>query len=65
MLPPAGFVAVTVNVVEPETEPEVAEIVELPAATALARPEELIVATEVLEEAQVTEEVRSPVLLSE
>jgi hypothetical protein len=57
--------AVTVSVVELETEPEVAEIVEVPAATALARPEELTVATAVLEEAQVTEEVRSCVLLSE
>jgi hypothetical protein len=57
--------AVTVSVVEPETPPEVAEMVEVPEATADARPEELTVATEVLEEAQVTEEVMSWVLLSE
>jgi hypothetical protein len=56
---------VTVKVVEPETEPEVAEIVEVPVATALASPDVLIVATEVLEEVQVTDEVMSCVLLLE
>jgi hypothetical protein len=61
----AGATPVQLRVVEPETGPETAEIVEVPDATAVARPEELIVATEVLEEVQVTEEVMSWVLLSE
>jgi hypothetical protein len=54
--------AVTVSVVLPETEPSVAVIVLLPAATALARPFEpaalLTVATLVLEEDQVADDVR-------
>ena len=45
---------VTVRVVFPETLPEVAVMVAVPAATGMARPLLLTVATDVLEEAQVT-----------
>ena len=45
---------VTVKVVFPETFPEVAVMVAVPAATGVARPLLLTVATDVLEEAQVT-----------
>ncbi len=65
VLPEVAVAAVTVRVVEPDTEPDAAEIVEVPAARALASPEELTAATEVLDEAQVTEVVMSCVLLSE
>ncbi len=58
----AGF---TVRVVEPDTFPEVAVTVVEPAARAVASPVELIVAREVLPELQVTEAVRSCVVLSE
>jgi hypothetical protein len=56
--------AVTVSAAVPETEPEVAVIVEDPAATPVANPLELTVATLVLEEVHVALEVRSCVLLS-
>jgi len=45
---------VTVRVVLPEIAPEVAVMVEVPAATAVARPLLLTVATDVLDELQVT-----------
>ena len=57
--------AVTVRVVEPTMLPEVAEIVEVPIFTVVASPVALMVAAEVLEEAQVTLAVRFRVLLSE
>jgi len=57
--------AVTVSVVLPETPTEVAEIVELPVATAVATPEALIVAAAGVPEAQVTAVVMFLVLLSE
>ena len=58
--------AVTVSVAEPEMLPDVALIVVVPAATAVASPDELpIVATSVLDELQVTELVMSFVELSE
>jgi hypothetical protein len=59
-----GAAVVTVNVVEPVTEPEVAWIVLLPGPTPLAKPVLLIVPTEVLEEVQLTEFVRFWVLPS-
>jgi hypothetical protein len=55
---------VTVSTVEPTTEPEVALIVLLPAATAVANPPALIVAVAVVPEAHVAEAVRFCVLLS-
>src|SRR5206468_1456400 len=62
------FAAVTVSVVLPETPPEVAVIVVVPAATDVARPCDppalLIVATAVLDELQVTWVVRSCVVVS-
>ena len=58
--------AVTVRVVEPEMLPDVALIVVVPAATAVASPDKLpIVATVVSDELQVTEVVISFVVLSE
>lgn len=54
--------AVTVRTVDPLTEPEVAVIVDVPTETAVAIPAELIVATLVAEEVQVTELVMSPVV---
>ena len=57
--------AVTVSTVEPLTPPSVALIVEVPVATAVARPAAVIVATEVVAEAQVTWLVRFCVELSE
>ena len=57
---------VTVSVVEPETVPEVAEMVVLcPTVPAVASPAAVIVAPAAFEEAQVTTVVRSWVLLSE
>jgi hypothetical protein len=56
--------AVTVRSVDPLIVPEVAVIVEVPAATAVASPAELMVATVVVEEAQATEFVRFAVLPS-
>ena len=57
---------VAVSVVEAETVPEVAEIVEdCPAVPALASPAALIEAAVVLEEAHVTVAVMSLVLASE
>jgi len=60
---------VTVRVVEPEMFPEVAVIVVIPAATAVAIPCDpaalLIVATELAEELQVTDVVMLPVVLFE
>ena len=50
---------VTVSTVEPLTDPSVALIVLVPAATLVARPPTLIVAVAVVPEAQVTAAVRS------
>ena len=47
--------AVTVNVVDPVIDPDVAVMVVVPAATLEARPELLMLATLVAEEFQVTE----------
>jgi hypothetical protein len=55
----------TVSVVDPVMLPAAAEIVVVPAAAEAANPEALIVAAPVLDEFQVTEEVRSCVVLSE
>ena len=55
----------TVRTVEPLTPPSVALIVDVPVATPVASPLALIVATEVVAEAQVTWPVRSCVVLSE
>ena len=57
--------AVTVSTVEPVTPPSVALIVEVPVDTAVARPPLVMVATEVVADAQVTWLVRSCVELSE
>ncbi len=61
--------AVTVKGVEPEIEPDVAEMVADPADTAVTEPVEpavlLTVATAVLDELHVTEAVRFCVVLSE
>jgi hypothetical protein len=58
--------AVTVSVVEPETLPDVAEIVDVcPAVPAVARPAAVMLAPLAFAEAQVAEDVRSLVLLSE
>jgi hypothetical protein len=54
--------AVTVRTVDPLIVPEVAVIVEAPAATAVASPAELMVAAVVAEEVQVTELVRLAVV---
>jgi len=56
--------AVTVRLVEPPIPPEVAWIVVLPAATPVAKPALVIVATAVFDEVQVTELVRFAVLPS-
>jgi hypothetical protein len=55
---------VTDMVVEPYTEPYAAEMVVPPTATAVASPDEEMVATPWLAEAQVTDEVTSVVLPS-
>src|SRR5260370_1121159 len=55
----------TVRTVEPVIPLSVAEIVEVPVATPVARPSAVIVATEVLADAQVTLLVRFCVDLSE
>ena len=55
----------TVRVVLPVTKAELALICEVPCATPVARPPTLMVAAAVLDEAQVTELVRSWVLASE
>ncbi len=55
----------TVRLVSPLTEPEVAVMVEEPAPTPVARPETLIVATPTFDEVQETDEVRFSVDLSE
>ena len=52
----------TVKEVDPLIVPEVAVIVEVPAATAVANPAALMVATLVSEEVQVTELVRFAVV---
>ena len=57
--------AVTVSPVLPLTDPSVAEMVVLPAAIAVARPVESIVAAAVFEDAHVTWLVRFCVLESE
>lgn len=54
----------TINVVEPATEPDVAVIVTVPSATVVANPVLLMVATVRSPADQVTEFVRSCVLLS-
>ena len=56
--------ATTVNVVLPLIVPEVAEIVVVPPATAVASPAVLMVAVEVLEDSQLAVEVRFLVLPS-
>src|SRR5262245_50981154 len=56
--------AVTVSTVLPLTPPRVADIEDVPAFTAVARPAALIVATVVVAEAQVTWPVRFCVVLS-
>jgi hypothetical protein len=56
--------AVTVNVVFPDTPPDVAVIVVVPVVTPVASPPAAIVATLAVEEAHVAEEVRSFVLPS-
>jgi hypothetical protein len=56
---------VTVRVVLPERLPEVAVMVVEPAATDVASPALLMVATAVFEELHVTDEMMSLVLLSE
>ena len=61
----ASGAGVTVNPVEPVIVPEVAWMVVLPVATAVASPPVLMVATMVLVEAQVTVLVRFCVLPSE
>ena len=55
----------TVSVVLPVTDPEVAEIVVVPPATPVARPDALTVATAGADDAQVTCSVRFCVLPSE
>ena len=55
---------VTVSTVEPLMEPSVAEIVDVPVPTAVARPAVVIVATDVVAEAQLTWPVRFCVVLS-
>jgi len=56
--------AVTVTDVEPVTEPNVAVMVEEPAATPLTKPAALTVAFAIVEEDQVTRSVTSQVLAS-
>jgi hypothetical protein len=56
---------VTVRVVFPEIPPEAAEMVAVPTATDVAKPPLLTVATDVLEESQVTCVVMSYVVPSE
>ena len=60
----SSVAAPTVKVVEPVIAPDAALIVVEPTFTAVARPPGVIVATVLPEEAQVTEVVRSLVLLS-
>ncbi len=56
--------AVTVSTVEPLTRPSVALMLDVPMATPCASPPALIVATELVADAQVTEPVRSAVVAS-
>jgi hypothetical protein len=63
MFTPVKTGPVTVNVVCPETEPEVAVTVVVPGLTPDAFPPALIVATVVFEETHTTELVKSAVLL--
>ena len=60
-----SVVAFTVRVVDPDMVPDVTVIVVVPAATDVAKPAALIVATPVLDEAQVDVNVRFCVVLSE
>ena len=60
----AGVAAVTVSTVEPTIDPDVALIVLVPTATAVASPPVAMVAVAVVPEAHVTEAVRFCVLLS-
>ena len=55
---------VTVSTVEPLTRPNVAVMLDVPTATPWARPPELIVATEVVADAHVTEPVMTAVVAS-
>ncbi len=55
----------TVSTVEPLTRPSVALMLDVPMATPCASPPALIVATELVADAQVTEPVRSAVEVSE
>jgi len=56
--------AVTVRLVDPLIDPDVAWMVVLPVPTPVARPAPVMVATVVLEEVQITEVVKFAVLLS-
>jgi hypothetical protein len=60
----AGLAVVMVTDAVPVVLLRVAVIVADPEATPVARPEELMVAMEVSEDDQVTDEVTSPVVLS-
>jgi hypothetical protein len=60
-----SVVDVTVSEVTPETPPDAAVIVVEPAAVVVASPSATIVATPVFDDVQVTEVVRSCVVLSE
>ncbi len=61
----ARVAGVTVRVEDPNLLPNVAVIVVVPAATGMANPDALIVATPVFDESQLTEAVRFCVVLSE
>lgn len=64
MVTPAGALAVTVALVVPVSLLSVAVMMVVPEATAVAKPLELMVATEVSEELHVADEVRFLVLPS-
>jgi hypothetical protein len=55
---------VTVSTVEPATDPEVALMVLVPTATAVANPPAVMVAVAVVPEAHVTDDVTFAVLVS-
>lgn len=61
----AGAAGVMLSVALPETAPDVAVMVADPATTAVARPPVEMVATDVADELQVTDEVISLVVLLE
>ena len=60
----AGAAAVTVSIVDPTIDPEVAPIELVPTATAVANPPVPIVAVVVVPDAHVTDDVRFCVLVS-